>query len=281
MKQTSLYKSDAGEKLLMNLYNEIMSKWPVPCRQLQIDTRYGKTFIIESGQESAKPLILLHGSCSNALSWIPDIPRYCRHFRVYAVDIIGEPGKSYSGKPEANGVAFGEWMEDVLNSLKIDRTMIAGMSYGGWTALKFATYRPEMVEKLALITPGGIIPIKKYFAFRDILYIKMGKWGARKINRILFGNVPVPVDVINYIDLVMSNIKARNASMPIFSDEELRRLTMPTLLLGGLKDPIQNIVKVVARMNKLLPCLTAKTYAEGGHILPYSTKEIIAFLLDQ
>jgi pimeloyl-ACP methyl ester carboxylesterase len=281
MRNISLYKSAAGEKMLMSLYDKMMSTWPVPCRQLQVDTRYGNTFIIESGQESAKPLILLHGSCSNALSWMADISRYCHHFRVYAVDIIGEPGKSFSGKPEANGVAFGEWMEDVLNSLKIDRTMMAGMSYGGWTALKFATYRPERVEKLALITPCGIIPIKKYFACRDRLYMKMGKWGARKINRILFGNLPVPADVINYMDLVMSNIRSRNASMLVFSDEELKRLTMPTLLLGGLKDPIQNIVKVVARMNKLLPCLTAKTYAKGGHILPYSTKEIIAFLLDQ
>jgi pimeloyl-ACP methyl ester carboxylesterase len=281
MRQTSLYKSAAGEKLLMNLYDKIMAKWPVPCRQLHIATRYRDTFIIESGQESAKPLILLHGSCSNALSWMADIPRYCRHFRVYAVDIIGEPGKSFSGKPEAIGFAFGEWMEDVLNSLKIDRTMMAGMSYGGWAALKFATYRPERVEKLALITPGGIIPIKKYFACRDRLYMKMGKWGARKINRILFGNLPVPADVINYMDLIMSNIRTRNASMPVFSDEELKKLTMPTLLLGGLKDPIQNIAKVVSRMNKLLPHLTVKTYAEGGHILPYATKEIVSFLLGQ
>jgi pimeloyl-ACP methyl ester carboxylesterase len=281
MRQTSLYKSAAGEKLLMNLYDKIMAKWPVPCHQLRIDTRHGNTFIIESGQESAKPLILLHGSCSNALSWMSDIPRFCRHFHVYAVDIIGEPGKSFSVKPEAKGIAFSEWMEDILNSLKIESTMMTGMSYGGWTALKYATYQPERVEKLALITPGGIIPIKKYFAFRDGLYMKMGKWGARKTNRILFGNLPVPADVCNYMDLVMSNIRTRNASMPVFSDDELKRLTMPTLLLGGLKDPIQNIVKVVARMDRLLPHLTVKTYAEGGHILPYSAREIVSFLLGQ
>jgi pimeloyl-ACP methyl ester carboxylesterase len=261
------------------LYDKIMAKWPVPCHQLQIDTRYGNTFIIESGQESAKPLILLHGSCSNALSWMADIPGFCRHFHVYAVDILGEPGKSYSVKPDARGIAFGEWMGDVLNSLKIGSTMIAGMSYGGWTALKFATYQPERVEKLALITPGGIISIKKYFALRDRLYIKMGKWGARKINRILFGDLPVPADMINYMDLVMSNIKTRNAGMPVLSDKELKRLTMPVLLLGGLKDPIQNAAKVVARMDKLLPQLTIKTYTEGGHILPHSAKEIISFLL--
>jgi pimeloyl-ACP methyl ester carboxylesterase len=279
MKSASLYKSAAGQKLVMELYDRTLAKWPVPHQTFNINTRHGDTFIIVSGPESARPLILLHGSCSNALSWMGDIRKYARHVRVFAVDIIGEPGRSAAASPDINGTAYGEWMEDLLNSLNIDKTMMVGMSYGGWTALKFATYKPDRVDKLALIAPGGIIPIKTSFSIRDRLLLSMGEWGAKKNNRILFGNQPVPAEVLDYMDLVMTNIKSRNAKMPVFNDNELKRLNMPALLLGGLKDPVQNINKVMLRLKKLLPHLTANIYPEGGHVLPDSASVIIPFLL--
>jgi pimeloyl-ACP methyl ester carboxylesterase len=80
------------------------------------------------------------------------------------------------------------------------------------------------------------------------------------------------------MDLVMSNIKSRNAEMPVFKDEELKGVTMPVLVLGGLKDPVQNIKKVVSRMSRLLPHLSVKIYPQEGHVLPGSTKIIIPFL---
>jgi pimeloyl-ACP methyl ester carboxylesterase len=279
MESFTLYKSAAGEKQVMDLYHKTLANWPVPYQTFNIDTRHGKTFIIASGEESAKPLILLHGSCSNALSWIADIRKYSRHFRVLAVDIIGEPGRSSSTRPDITGAAYGEWLEDLLNSLNIGTTMIVGMSYGGWTALKFATYKPERVEKLALIAPGGIIPVKISFSIRNRLLLFMGEWGAKRINRILFGNQPLPAEVLDHMDLVMTNIKSRNSKMPVFSDDELKRITVPTLLLGGLNDPVQNIKRVISRMKKLSPQLTVNAYSEGGHVLPDSAKVIIPFLL--
>jgi pimeloyl-ACP methyl ester carboxylesterase len=279
MKSASLYKSAEGERLVSELYDRTLAKWPVPHEDIRIATRHGEIFVIASGPESAKPLIVLHGSCSNALSWMADICKYTVHFRSYAIDIISEPGRSSPTKPEVKGTAFSEWMEDILDSLKINKTLMVGMSYGGWTALKFASYQPDRIEKLALIAPGGIIPMRPWFALRDRLLLSMGKWGARKTNRILFGKQHVPSDVLNNMDLVMANVRSRNAGMPVFSNEELRRLTMPVLVLGGLKDPVQNMSRVTARLKKLFPDLTINIDPKAGHIRPDSVSIIIPFLL--
>ena len=73
------------------------------------------------GEKEAPPLILLHGSCSNALSFMGDVPEYSRSFRVYAVDIPGEAGKSSPNRPGWNCPAFAEWMEDLFSGLGIHK----------------------------------------------------------------------------------------------------------------------------------------------------------------
>lgn len=58
----------------------------------------------------------------------------------------------------------------------------------------------------------------------------------------------------DYLTLTMTQFKPRTGVVPVFSDEELRRLTMPVLLLSG----IQDAEKIAARMRELVPNLTAK-----------------------
>ncbi|WP_243145970.1 alpha/beta fold hydrolase [Clostridium chromiireducens] len=56
-------------------------------------------FIIASREKSNPPLILLHGSGMNSVMWLRDIKEYSRTYRVYAIDMLGEPGKSDENRP--------------------------------------------------------------------------------------------------------------------------------------------------------------------------------------
>jgi pimeloyl-ACP methyl ester carboxylesterase len=229
----SIYKSPAGERAIIAWYDALLARWPVPCTTLNVASRYGTTFVIASGNESALPLILLHGAGSNSAMWAGDVGEYSRHYRVYAVDLLGEPGKSASIRPDWNSPAYVEWLGDVLDALKVERAILIGLSQGGWTALKFATSRPERVDKLVLLTPGGITPDRISFALRAISLSFLGQWGIGRINRMVFGPQPIPAEVNEVATLIMTHFKPRIGVLPIFSDEELQRLTMPTLLLIG------------------------------------------------
>jgi pimeloyl-ACP methyl ester carboxylesterase len=248
MNTESIYKSPAGKSQIMALYDAVLARWPVPYETFNLPTRHGETFIIASGEVSAPPLVLLHGSASNAVSWVGDVPEYSQHFRVYAVDLPGEPGKSAENRPAWDGPGFAEWLEDVLDGLKIQKTALLGISQGGWTALRFATTRPERVTRLVLLAPGGVMPARSSFILKAILLSMLGRWGAERINRIVFGKQTIHPDAVKFMDAILTHFKARIGKEYLFSDDELKHLNMPTLLIGGTEDALIPMESVMPRM---------------------------------
>jgi pimeloyl-ACP methyl ester carboxylesterase len=126
--------------------------------------------------------------------------------------------------------------------------------------------------------PGGITPDKMSFLIRVIPLSLLGRWGSKRINRMLFGNQPVSEEVEEAIILITSNFKARFGVLPIFSDEELQRLTMPVLVLMGSQDVLRDGDKIIARMQKLVPHLSATIIPGAGHALLNTTGQIVPFL---
>jgi pimeloyl-ACP methyl ester carboxylesterase len=275
----SIYKSLAGQRAVMALYDKVLAEyWPAPHQTLTIPTRHGDTFVIANGETTARPLVLLHGAASNSAIWAGDVAAYSQGHRVYAVDLPGEPGKSAPNRPAWDSPAYAEWLEDVFDAVDIEKGTLLGVSQGGWTALKFATYQPERVEKLALLCPGGVVPDRTSFYLRFLPLLLLGRWGVRRANRMLVGDQPVPEEADEFLTLMMTHFKPRTGVVPIFSDEELRRLTMPVLLLGGTQDAIRDTEKIAARMEKLVPHLKVLIIPGAGHVLLDTRDRIVPFL---
>ncbi len=275
---TSLYKTPAGEQAVMAIYAAALENWRAPYETRTLPTRHGDTYAIISGAVAASALILLHGAGSNSAIWAGDVADYCQRYRVYAVDLIGEAGRSAPNRPAWEGAAFAEWLSDVLDGLEVERATFVGISQGAWAALKFATAHSERVAKLALLTPGGIVPDKRSFMFRAIAYMLLGQWGIRRMTRELFGDQPVPEGVEDIMVQVTAAFKPRMGVLPIFSDDELRRLTMPIYLTGGTKDTLRDLPKIAARMGDLVPDLTTKLIDGAGHALMNTSGCIMEFL---
>jgi pimeloyl-ACP methyl ester carboxylesterase len=278
MSNDSIYKSAEGERRVMAMYDAVLAKWPAPHDDLYVPTRYGQTFVIAGGSPSNPPLILLHGASSNALSWGGDFPRFSAGYRVYAVDIPGDPGRSAAVRPDWNSPAYAEWLDDLLTGLKIKKVSLVGLSQGGWNALKFAIYRPDRVEKLVLLTPAGIINTKVSFLVKAVIYSMQGKRGADALNRIVAGDQPVDEFTRQYMDIIMNNFKSRIGKLNLFTDAELKRLSMPVFFIGGRQDNIQNVVKVEERLKRLVPHLYSKIYPDRGHVLINQADIILPFL---
>ncbi len=274
----SIYKSPAGEQEIMALYDAVLARWPVAHETFRLSTRHGETFVIASGEKSAPPLVLLHGAVSNAVSWVADFPAYSSCFRVYAVDLPGEPGKSAQNRPAWQGPAFAEWLEDVLDGLKIQKTALLGISQGGWTALRFATSYPERVSQLVLLAPGGVMPARASFILKSIFYSLFGRRGGEQINRMVIGKDDLHPEAVKFMDALMTHFKPSVEKEYIFTDEELKRLDMPILLLGGTQDVICQTDKVAARLQKLTPRLEANILPGVGHVLANMNERVLPFL---
>lgn len=278
MKTKPVYKSTDGKKTIINHYESILNQWPVPYETLNIKTKYGNTFIIACGDKSCDPIILLHGSSSNSAMWMGDVVKLSQKYRVYAVDIIGEPGKSDENRPDMKGTHYAKWIEEVFNTLNIDKAVIIGNSLGGWMALSFATYSPERIEKLVLLAPSGISQAKISFLFRALPLLFLGQKGTERLNRIVYGNQAIPKEALEFGNLIMRHYNPRVGSLPVFTDEELLKLTMPTLFLGGEKDALLPSKKAADRLNKLLSNVKTVVLKDTSHVLLDVVDEILSFL---
>lgn len=59
---------------------------------------------------------------------------------------------------------------------------------------------------------------------------------------------------------------------------ELRRLTMPVLLVGGAQDKMRDLGKIAARLGMFVPHLEVTIFPDAGHIVLYTVERIMAFL---
>jgi pimeloyl-ACP methyl ester carboxylesterase len=278
MNTSVLYKTPAGEQAVMAIYDTALKNWPVPYETRIIPTRHSDTFVVISGDALSPAMILLHGAGGNSAMWAGDVFDYSHRFRVYAVDLPGEAGKSAANRPAWESPAFAEWLEDVLNELKVDQATIVGISQGAWTALKFAVASPGRVEKLVLIAPGGIVPDRPSFIVRAVVLMLLGEWGIRRMVSVLFGDQAVPEGVQDIVVQITRHFRPRIGVLPIFTDDELRRLTMPTLLLGGTKDIIRDLARIESRLRNLLPNLQVSIIPGAGHALLNTSGRIMEFL---
>ncbi|QCI67991.1 alpha/beta fold hydrolase [Phreatobacter stygius] len=276
----AIYKSDAAGHAVREKYREVLGAWPVPARQFTVPTRAGDTFVVACGPEGAPPLLLFHGSQANSSVYMFDILSWSRRFRVYAIDMIGEPGLSAPSRPPLDGEAHALWLDDVIAALGLDQVMIVGMSLGGWLALDHAARRPGRVTRLALLCPAGI-GRQKNFLLKVLPLLLLGPWGVRKTREMVMGPVrevaPEARPLVDLVQLIGRSARPRMVQIPRLSDDELGKLP-PTLVIAGGRDVLIDSGDTCRRLARFAPSACVKFDPDARHYIPDQAATILAFL---
>ncbi|MGA7712639.1 MAG: alpha/beta fold hydrolase [Rhizomicrobium sp.] len=275
-----IYKSQESERRLIETYRAKLSSWPVSCQHLYVPTSQGETFVIASGEKTAPPLLLLHGAGANALAWLADIAAWSAHFRVYAVDLIGEPGLSAPSRPPLTSSKYAHWLGEVMDALSLERAHLLGVSLGGWLAIDFATRFPQRVSRLVLLCPGGVGTQRSSFLFKAGWLLLLGDRGRDKAVVLALGPdaKKAPPESLAYVQEVFKDFIPRASELPMFSDAALQRLTMPVLLIVGARDAMLDSGETVRRLLRAAPKLEARTLPDTGHLILGQTDAVIGFL---
>jgi pimeloyl-ACP methyl ester carboxylesterase len=275
----SIYKSEAGRSIVEGMYRRALERWPVPHETRIVPTRHGDTFVVASGDPAAPPLVLFHGSGSNSSIWMRDVATWSQQHRVYAVDIIGEPGLSAPSRPPLASDAYAEWLDDVWDGLDIARASIVGISLGGWLALDYAVRRPARVASLSLISPSGVGAQNRLFLVKAGLLLRLGAWGRKRSFALVAGrHAAASPDVASFVSLIFRHFRPRMASLPIRTDEELASLRMPVQAMVGGKDVLLRSAETRDRLERLVPGAQVTWLADEGHVLPRQTDATATFL---
>jgi pimeloyl-ACP methyl ester carboxylesterase len=104
---------------------------------------------------SGPPVVLIHGMLNSSSHWRTVALELASDYTVVAPDLIGH-GDSAAPRGDYSLGAHAASIRDLLAAIGIDRATIVGHSLGGGVAMQFFYQFPQRVERLALISSGGL-----------------------------------------------------------------------------------------------------------------------------
>ncbi|OLL28204.1 alpha/beta hydrolase [Burkholderia sp. SRS-W-2-2016] len=235
---------------------------------------------------AGRPVVLSHGWPSNADAWDAQMIALVQSgFRVVAHD---RRGHGRSDQP-SNGNDIDTYADDLaalMNTLDLKNATLVGHSIGGGEVVRYISrHGSERVARAVLIAapvplmaktganPTGV-PLEIFDGIRKALAENRSQF-FRDLAVPFFGfNRPGTASSQSVIDAfwaqgMTGGILAQHACIREFSEvdftEDLKRLTVPTLLLHGDDDqnvPVQMSSRPAA---SLVPNAELKVYAGGSH----------------
>jgi pimeloyl-ACP methyl ester carboxylesterase len=231
-------------------YDALLARWPAGCRTADLASDFGTTRVNISGPEDAPPLLLFHGYLATSAVWLAMVGELSRAYRVYAVDHIGDGGRSVAaGRPAATAADLMNWIDSLYAGLRLDAAVLCGHSYGAWLALSYAVHAPGRVRALALLDPTQCFAgFRPGYLLRGLPALARPTAARqRALIRWETGGVPVSPAWLHLTALAADLPWSRPAFTRRPSRTSLGSLTVPALVVLAERSKAHNIRRVAAR----------------------------------
>ncbi|MBB4825637.1 pimeloyl-ACP methyl ester carboxylesterase [Sporosarcina luteola] len=265
----TIYKSPEGKKKIIEMYDKLYNKLDRNFESIFVPTRFGQTHILAGGNPQADPLICFHGgNVVNpiTLKWFEPL---AEHYRLYAPDTIGHPGKSDEVRLHPKSDEYAQWVCDIMDGLGISQAKFIGPSYGGGILIRLAAYAPERIEKAVLLVPSGIAGGKMTNMLHKILLpLTLYKLFPTEKNLIRASqamfDAEIDADLLLQIKYVYDYVKLETVFPSYATKEELSNYQAPTLLFAAENDVFFPAKDVIPRAKEVFPSLTKAITLEGA-----------------
>jgi pimeloyl-ACP methyl ester carboxylesterase len=281
----SIYRDDSIRAQFHALYDQKMRSWPLPYEDRFIDTDYGPVHVIVSGPEDAPPMLLLHASGVGSWSWRVNAEGLGAEYRLYAIDTIGDVGKSeYDDLTHVLRTREdqADLYADIMDRLGIDGSaIVVGASEGGFIASNLAVHRPERVDRLILLGPMGYAGATgAVLRIMGAQFMPLGPVQDATF-RWAFSDAPAVIAEFNeWFRLLMSDafpVKVAPFPLPV---EERRSIAAPTLFVFGTRDNLVGDPEAARALVSDMPDASVAV-VEAGHLMAVERPaEIEALILD-
>jgi Predicted hydrolases or acyltransferases (alpha/beta hydrolase superfamily) len=246
-------------------------------------------------------IVLVHGFGDNWGSWDGWAAALKNRYRVIRIDL---PGHGLTRAPASTPIdpeAFADVIDEFANKIGLPKFAVAGNSLGGAVAWEVAVRHPERLNALILVDAAGFPSAtltKPPLAFRILQY----QWGRALLKTIdnkplirdsLNGEVGNPAVITDALvnrwadvqrapghrDILLSGpLTGKGAA----SEAALGKLSLPTLVLWGEKDPLITL-DAGKKFAAAIPGAKLKVYPGIGHLpqieIPAaSAHDVAAFL---
>jgi len=278
------YRSEKAKAEYLVFLDRMAKDWPIPQETRMVLTAYGETFVRIGGPAKAEPLVLLPGINTTSLLWAPNIAALSQRYRTYAVDMMGDIGRSVSTRRIRDTGNLMSWLDELFRELKLkDGFHLLGVSYGGWAAAQYGLRFSKRLGKLVLLAPAAsVLPTNIQFYLRAIPMLTRTRSAARGMVRWLMEDLarkdPARLELsLDRVMMTMACLRPHRVPGPnLLTDDEWQSFSMPVLFVVGEHEKIYSASKAIERLKNVAPQVRTQIVAAAGHDLTVVQPEIVS-----
>jgi pimeloyl-ACP methyl ester carboxylesterase len=248
--------SDAAREKFMAAYERAFALWPQPTEEFDIETATTTTRVhAYRPHPGGDPVVLLTGAGFNASGWYPHVAALAEGHPVYGVDMPGDPNPSVARAPVTPPAACAAWLDELLGQLSDRPAHLVGLSYGGWVAANQALRAPARVASVTLLDPAGFTPLDARFwwwfsisALSSLAPLPL----RRRLARWLDSPAMLEPEMMAVMWAGSRGFRLEPKFPAIFTDDELRAISGPALLVTGARSALLTPAEARAR-GSLMP----------------------------
>jgi pimeloyl-ACP methyl ester carboxylesterase len=212
---------------------------------------------------NGEPVLLIHGGLGHADVWGFQVPVLAATHKVIVADSRGHGRSTRSEKPYGYALMADDYLA-LLGHLKIDRVALVGWSDGGIIGLDIAIRHPERLTRLfafaANYTPAGVKETVGNDPTFNAYIARAGEDYARLS--------PTPKE----FDAFVEQISKMWATEPNYTQEQLRGITVPTVIFDGDHDEAIK-PEHTAEMSELIPGAKLVIMKDASHFAMWQKPE--------
>lgn len=258
-------------------------------QQKWLQTANGKICYYLAKQFGNRPtIVLLHGLSANHTTWLPAIKKFQEaKFNILAPDLRGH-GFSDKTKKRASYrlPVFADDLDMILKKEGLKKIILIGYSFGGYVALQYALSHPQSLAALVLISTNHVSPLKyrglgflnplAYTFLNGLAWLLF--WQKRKNyyyfdQRTAKGYWQTTLTGLTTMPLTI-NFWMLSESLKIDFSRFLEKITCPSLILRGHKDPFLNL-KEALKMAETIKDSKLVVLGDSSHFLASEHQEKI------
>ena len=246
--------SDAARENFMAAYERAFSLWPRPCEEFDVETAAATTRVhAYRPHPGGQPVVLL--AAFNASSWYPHVAALGENGPVYGVDTPGDPNPSVARARITPPASCAAWLDELLGQLSDRPVHLVGFSYGGWMAMNQAIRAPGRVASITLLDPAGLTKLDARFW----LWFSVSGLASlapmplrRRFARWLDSQAMLQPELMTLMWAGTRGFHAEPKFPAVLTDDELRAIRVPTLLITGARSALLTPAEARAR-GSLMP----------------------------
>ncbi|GGZ69546.1 alpha/beta hydrolase [Algibacter mikhailovii] len=282
----SLYKSETGKLEILNLYDQKLKDLNINYQFQEVETAFGKTNVIVTGDATKPPILIVHGSNGCAPIALETYSGLESHFQVFAVDVLAQPNKSAETRLSMKNDDYGTWLHEVIDKLELKNLTLAGFSFGGLVILKALEFKDINIKEVFLTAPAYVvngnpfkalfkvfIPMKRYIKTKKIRYVE------RFLNELFSERDEFAIQLLSKVFL---HFKMDFTPVPVINRRVANSIKTPITIIAAKNDLMFPGKKMIKRAGKIFPSLKETILLEQSKHVQNSAdnKRIVCLILE-